>query len=121
MAGTSRFTTYKGVGNSEAAQYRFNRSQASMTTCAFGDLSDILGRVQQQLGQNKNPIPRLVKADVFMQQLESWLHSLPPELLLPAISESQQMDQRLLKSAIDNTHEGRKVELVRIYFFARLT
>lgn len=87
-----------------------------MATCAFGDLFDILGGIQQQLGRNNRTMPQLWEASIFIKELEIWLQSLPNELSLSTISGSQRTDQGLLENSIKNAPDARKVELVRIYF-----
>jgi hypothetical protein len=86
-----------------------------VVTCASGDLFDILGGIQQQLGRNNRTTPQLWEASIFMQELEIWLQSLPNELLLPTVSGSQRIGPELLENIIKHAPDARKVELVGIY------
>ena len=47
-----------------------------------------------------------------MQELETWLQSLPNELLLSTISGSQRIDPGLLENTIKVAPDTRKVEFV---------
>ncbi|KAH8744938.1 hypothetical protein F5882DRAFT_423394 [Hyaloscypha sp. PMI_1271] len=115
VKGRSCFTTYRGPEILEATLYRFIKAQSNVTTCAFGDLFDILGGIQQQLRQDDRSMPQLWETSIFMQGLETWLQSLPNELLLPTMSGSQRTNRKLMENTINNAPGARKVELLHLY------
>jgi hypothetical protein len=84
-----------------------------VATCAFGDLFDILGYIQQQLVRDNRTTLQLWEANIFMKELDVWLQSLPNELLIPTISGLQRTDPGLLENTIKSASDARKVELVK--------
>src|SRR3954468_22185320 len=104
----------------DPTQSHLIRAQCNVAACAFGDLSDMLGGIQQQLAKDNSTTVQTCEAYIFLQELETWLQSLPTELLLPTICESQRTGQELLENTINDASDARKVELVRIYLSTKL-
>lgn len=86
------------------------RAQSTETARTFKALSDILGRVQQQIGQSH--ALALWRASPFFPELTRWLYFLPDELSLPMINGTESLDKFSMKRCFLEASGARKAELV---------
>lgn len=101
----------KAADTNQATPRHDTRAQFTGAAIAFGELSDTLGCVQQQLGPS-NTLP-LWRGILFMQKLKTWLYNLPDELSVSIVHGLERWDLGLIKNVFSEASDTRKVELVR--------
>ncbi|KAH8596604.1 hypothetical protein B0O99DRAFT_102874 [Bisporella sp. PMI_857] len=99
--------------NSQEITYKHITAQPTIASSASSALSNILGSVQQQLGQS-NSMP-VWRGRLFTKELEAWLQHLPSHLSLPIISKTQRLDHFVMRDVLSEASEAKKTEILHLH------